>query len=370
MKSIKNKIYNKILLSIKKKFFCNPELDALQQDIHIIHGNLQNVEINLISIMRDEEFYLEAFFSHYRKLGVEQFIILDDRSIDGTLNFLMNQKDCVVLRTKYKFGDKIKVKLPNKKTCKKRAGILARSIIARKYCDGKYGLIVDADEFLILPSKFETLNDLYSHIKSKKICAVTANMIDFYPENINDLNDNSHPKSFSELIKLYPFFDAIPLLKFNKGTIPQKIGDRASHRLITQFENLAYPFQDKKKSSARTSLKFPIVLWGKDAFLDGSHRANTVASNEILLALAHFAFTHDFISRTKKCAERGEHAKNSSKYKSFLKLIDHMTKNNSFFTFEKSEKYIDKKQLENLNLLGRFIEVRENREEDQAQTKL
>ena len=37
------------------------------------------------AIVHDEMFFLEAFLAHYRRLGADRFIILDDCSTDGTI---------------------------------------------------------------------------------------------------------------------------------------------------------------------------------------------------------------------------------------------------------------------------------------------
>ena len=36
------------------------------------------------AIVHDEMFFLQAFLAHYRRLGADRFIILDDCSTDGT----------------------------------------------------------------------------------------------------------------------------------------------------------------------------------------------------------------------------------------------------------------------------------------------
>ena len=52
-------------------------------------------------------FFLAAFLDHYRRLGVDQFLILDDSSSDGTREFLSAQADCLVLSSDLGFGDPV-----------------------------------------------------------------------------------------------------------------------------------------------------------------------------------------------------------------------------------------------------------------------
>jgi hypothetical protein len=42
-------------------------------------------------------------FLRYRQLGVEDFLIYDDRSVDGSTDFLLEQSDCTVVTGPYEF---------------------------------------------------------------------------------------------------------------------------------------------------------------------------------------------------------------------------------------------------------------------------
>ena len=79
-------------------------LDNLGNHIKITNGRILDVNVNLYAIIRDEMFNLPAFFSHYRDLGVQQFLVLDDGSVDGSSEFLCKQPDCVVLTSDIRFG--------------------------------------------------------------------------------------------------------------------------------------------------------------------------------------------------------------------------------------------------------------------------
>src|SRR5579862_5245369 len=59
----------------------------------------------VFAIVRDEDYFLPFFFEHYRRLGVELFVIYDDRSGPASVEFLMTQPDCAVLRSDHAFGD-------------------------------------------------------------------------------------------------------------------------------------------------------------------------------------------------------------------------------------------------------------------------
>ena len=45
-------------------------------------------DILLVCVLKDEMYFLPEFLAHYRALGVEHFVFLDDASTDGTTVFL------------------------------------------------------------------------------------------------------------------------------------------------------------------------------------------------------------------------------------------------------------------------------------------
>lgn len=53
----------------------------------------------LYTVLRDERSRLPWFFDHYRRLGVEHFVVTDNGSTDGSTEFLLSQPDTNVFRT-------------------------------------------------------------------------------------------------------------------------------------------------------------------------------------------------------------------------------------------------------------------------------
>ena len=83
-------------------------------------------------------YFLPAFLDHYRHIGIEQFIFLDDQSDDGTNDYLLEQRDIVILKMDYRYGHPITnlANTPWKTT--QRAGELAKTAIPKKFLPGKY----------------------------------------------------------------------------------------------------------------------------------------------------------------------------------------------------------------------------------------
>jgi len=63
----------------------------IENSIEIVRGRPDESKHSLYAILRNESFFIQAFLNHYRSLGVQQFLILDDHSNDGTAELLCPQ---------------------------------------------------------------------------------------------------------------------------------------------------------------------------------------------------------------------------------------------------------------------------------------
>ena len=155
----------------------------------------------VISIIKDEFFYLPAFLDHYRRLGASRFVFLDDRSTDEGPGYLMQQADCAFVVSDLTYGQVVDGK---------KVDVIWRTALPRAYCDGQWALVVDVDEFLELPPGFESLEAFTLMLDAQGCSAVGAVMVDFYPEDIAGLELSTPPASAAELFARYPYFDDCP----------------------------------------------------------------------------------------------------------------------------------------------------------------
>ena len=105
-------------------------------------------------LTHNEGAVLVDFFRHYRAIGRMNFLVVDDRSDDGTFDFLMNQPDATIFRPKE----------GSNYAQHKREW---RAILLDHFADDRWAIVPDVDEHLIWHD-FETrslhalLNDLES----------------------------------------------------------------------------------------------------------------------------------------------------------------------------------------------------------------
>ncbi len=123
--------------------------------------------------------------------------MLDDRSDDGTENFFLQQPDCVLIKSRLTYGERV---------ADQRAGHLWKNLIPQSFLMNQWAICADADEFLFLPPQFASIQEFVRALDAKGIKAVSASMVDFYPETVLQMEDNAFP------CKLHEMFRAISLV--------------------------------------------------------------------------------------------------------------------------------------------------------------
>jgi hypothetical protein len=303
-------------------------LDDLAQALTIVSGELDPKKFTLYGIFRDEYYFLESFFSHYRSIGVEQFLIVDDSSVDGTREFLTEQTDCVVLQSPYSYGQRVICRQPPYNRGNKRAGLLMKAAIPRRFMRNQWALYADADEFLTLPPGIGTIQALVGKIEERGYKCAVASLVDFYPSRFDE-QDDAHPKTFGDLLRNSPYFDAIKLLEFgkdggdviscNRGATARLLSKYAIGYVPIRLESLPNPikralgpiFREKKWGA---TMKTPLSFWDEETRLLGAHKSNLHPAPGLIICLAHFKFNPDLRRRIQMGTTLRSFAGNSMKY--------------------------------------------------------
>jgi hypothetical protein len=287
---------------------------GLEDSIVIKSGTCRDVNATVFSVVRDEMFFMPAFLDHYRRLGVEQFIILDDGSNDGTADFLMAQSDCLLVTSPFSFSQTVSLGDQSH-----RAGLLLKRALPMKFLKGKYAIYADADEFLLLPTQLASVPALFEVLRTHKIDCVAASLVEFYPETLSSLATPLIPASIEDLFSAYSFFDGHPLLTLEKGTSPIRIGRSVTARLFdkhgldhvpTFLRWLPTPLARQLFGKALTGsvLKTPVARWTDEVYLTKSHCTTVPPTHQALLTVAHFKFTYDLLRRVKQSILLKSHA--------------------------------------------------------------
>lgn len=126
--------------------------------------------ILLFATVRNEAPRLPGFLEHYRRLGVEHFLIVDNASNDDTAGMLCAQPDVSLWTTRHSYRAA-------------RFGMDWLGWLMIRHGHAHWCLTVDADELLVLPHHgHRDLRDLTCWFDARGVEAMAALMLDLYPE--------------------------------------------------------------------------------------------------------------------------------------------------------------------------------------------
>lgn len=298
--------------------------------LRALSGSVQREALTAYCVVHNEIFFLPAFLNHYRRLGVEQFLFVDDLSTDGSREYLSAQPDCVVLQSDVRFGDRIQGQ---------RAVQVWRNEIPHRYFLGRWVICADADEFLEIPAGFADLPQFLNALDARAITAVAAVMVDHYPADFDGLGEARPPGTAEELKQRYPWFDRGPYIRWPEGrTRPIILHGGVRERLFQSYGiSTRSFFKSRRKVIARrlrrmfggdrniqSIHKVPLVKWRKDLFYERSHTLNAPPAPGLLLALSHYKFTAVLNQKIEHAVSSGAYSDNSRLYHGYQQLLNRM----------------------------------------------
>jgi hypothetical protein len=268
-------------------------------------------------IIRNERYFLPHLLGHYRALGVAHFIFYDDGSDDGGLEYLFGEPDCTILISPYAFREPMADGRP--------FHYLARTAYPEHFAEHRWCVVVDADEFMLLPRRFASLPALIEELESRGEIAVQAAMIDLYPATLRERN---------YVFDLGPFeagpwwFDPDPLFASVVGKPePRPLPAGLRHRLAALLLD-RYPARHREVYGSDGHLyrpclwKVPLVKLGQGITRPNTHSIDKPVAQGIQLGLAHFKFHPATDAKIRDALERKSYARESAQYRLFEALID------------------------------------------------
>lgn len=245
--------------------------------------------VPLFAMMRDEKYFLPHFLRHYRALGVQSFAIYADRCDDAFMAMLEAEPDVSILQSQHAYGDSFGIRpsgLP------RRLIQVLKEYVSNTLFEHRWHLVVDADEFLVLPPPFEELGSYVSHLDRAGLPCSFATMVDFYPERLSGRNFGADVDPFAGA----PHFDAGPYYSFDVEsgqvtTFSRGIRGRLLAMLLREdrasFERLLQrngPYRPAK------NYKFPLLRTSDTVRRAGDHNIEGTVRFASSCVLAHFKF--------------------------------------------------------------------------------
>lgn len=306
------------------------ELISLENDVVLTRLDKQRInvtqdEILAFACVRNESLRLPYFIRYHRRLGVDRFFVVDNNSDDGTVNYLLAQKDVHLFHTDGSYADS-------------RCGVDWLNLLLRTYGVGHWCLTLDADELFVYPLCEDVdLHQLSGYLETTKAQAVVTFMLDMYSDRSIRTTLCELGQSFVEVCR---YFDVDTYHQRDENQMPVRGGAR--HRLFWHGRERAKPSPMLKK--------IPFAKWRDDLRYEAStHLLAHARVAQLTGVLQHFKFFSDFYEQAKTEVERKEHWDNAAQYESYWAVLGEnpdMTASHSG-----SVEYVDSKQLMDLGLM-------------------
>ena len=283
--------------------------------------------------VRNEAARLPYFLEHHRKLGVGQFLLVDNASDDGSADMLQRQPDVSLWTT----PDSYKAS---------RFGLDWVNRLLRRYGSGHWCLTLDADELLIYPHwQARSLTDLTGWLDAQGAATMAAMMLDLYPKG---------PLSRAAY---QPGQDPVAALPWFDGTGYDRTAmDRFGHVSIRGGVRRRVFFAGAPGHAPHLH-KTPLIRWRPGyAYLSSTHIALPRRLNDGFQRvdlptglLLHSKFLPNILDKSNEEKQRGEHFTHVGHYQDYY---DSIIADPDLWC-EQSVRYEGWQQLEALGLMAR-----------------
>lgn len=292
-------------------------------------------DILLFSTQRNEQVRLPFFLNYYREMGVNHFLIVDNASSDGSVDYLADQPDVSVWQSAHSYR-------------RSRFGVDWLNWLQRKYAHGHWALVVDPDEFLVYPfCDTRPIRALTDWLDASSIKSFPAMLLDMYPKG---RIDEQPYRAGQDPLEIATWFDS------GNYTISR---NRRFGNLWIQGGPRARVFFPEVPEKAPALNKIPLVKWDRRyAYVSSTHMLLPRGLNLVYDewggekasgVLLHTKFLDTFTVKAAEELTRKQHYAASVEYRAYA---ERLTENPDLWC-KWSEKYINWRQLEILGLMSK-----------------
>lgn len=259
----------------------------------------------LLSVMRDEAAILDDFLAHYRRLGVERFVVLDNGSTDGTAERLAAEADIDVHRVRRRF-------LPQFKQ-----GWINRAIALYGY--DRWYLYADADEHITFDGAGDGgigagdggrgFRDLIALAEARGLRRVRGMLIDMYAEE-----PLSGATPAGPLAERFPLFDGAS--SYAEFVCKQRLSRKGGPRKRL-FAARGLDFDPEMT-------KYPLFHIRAGEVFDNPHHLHPYAENFVSpchLGILHYKFNDGFRTKVDRAVAEAGYFNGSVEYRCYHKAI-------------------------------------------------
>lgn len=297
----------------------------------------------LCSVVRNEMYFLPSFLRHYRRLGVEHFVVLDDRSEDGTRDYLAGQPDVTLLGSGRGFAEVVTPDHGPLAGKPMRMQILWKSFLAQRYALDRWSALADADEFVCLPEGM-SLADAAGRAEEHKSGSVAAVMLDVYPKRLADLQ---HTQTFDPDGDW--FFDGERHLELGDSGALRVLYPGVRSRLLAELgivrpslrQRLSWMIRGRRYKGFNTLVKPFLRKWTEADSMLNAHTTTHAPTPSMLLPLKHYKFNYDTFRRVQDAIRGRQYFQGSKEYVALNQILLEMQRRKRPFLCRRSRPAAD-----------------------------
>lgn len=264
--------------------FTEPRRQArFRRAIRHLHGpqvlEVAPDDVVLLAPVQNGAYYLDAFFDHYRAMGVGHFVFLDNGSTDDTLDRIRAEPGTTIDQCLLPFG-------PYED--------LMRGYLADTYGQNRWCLFVDMDEILDFEGRQSGgIQALTRYMTAQGHTAMMAQMLEMFPKApLSEVAD----LPFDAVLEAFRYYDISTLTRYDYHAPDHPLADLLVDNQTTN-PNLAFLFggvRGKVFGEECCLTKHPLVFNGPDVRVaPHPHLSCGVRCSDISVVLKHYKFAND-----------------------------------------------------------------------------
>lgn len=263
-------------------------------------ARLNAAPLAVVSTVRNERDMLPVFLSHYRRLGVACFLVVDNCSDDGTLEYLADQPDVVVFSADTDYAQS-------------HFGVAWQQAVLANLRQGQWSLVADADELAVFPDWEE--RGLWPFLRTSVEAdadALRLFMLDLYPAGPLAQARVAPDAPFADLC----WCDRVPFLRNSSylgpfGSSPTWTS-ALRHRLLPGSRPELFVAQKVALLRYQPCMRLS----------EGLHYVSGAKLAKQEMLFAHLKYSANFDVKARIEARRGQHFNGAEEYRAYLALLD------------------------------------------------